>query len=107
MNVQISWAMRPGDSRRGEMLRWLGLLMSVLGYLSRYGCGHVLQEAGNLSYAVGRQKSPVLLRWSMAYLMKVPVSKPATEVSSPESQIRRVAGGFLHVFASSVKNTTT
>lgn len=75
-------------------------------YLSRYGCGHVLQAAGNLSQAVRRPKSPVLLRWRMVCLMKVPVSKPTTEASSPESQIRRMAEGFLHVFVSLVNNTT-
>lgn len=36
----------------------------------------------------------------MACLTKVPVSKPLTEVSSPESQIRRMSEVFLHAFAS-------
>lgn len=42
----------------------------------------------------------------MTSLLKVPVSKPANEVSSPEFQIRRMVGNFLHVFESSVNNTT-
>lgn len=82
MNVQISWQW--GQLlQREERCFSLGLLMVVLGYLSRYGCGHVLQAAGNLSWALGRQKSPVLLRWRMACLTKVSLSKPTTEAGSP------------------------
>lgn len=70
MNAQISWATRPAATlaRRGGMLRWLGLLRSILGYLSRYECRHVLQAGVNLSWVVGKPKSPVLLRWRRACL---------------------------------------
>lgn len=64
MNAQISWAMRPAAmiARREGILKWLRLLQNGLGYLSRYECRHVLQAGLNLSWVIGKQKSPVSLR---------------------------------------------
>lgn len=70
MNAQINWATRPAAvlTRWGGTLRRLGLLKTILGYPSRYERRHGLQSGVNLSWGVGKQTNPALLRWRMVCL---------------------------------------
>lgn len=83
-------------------MRWLELFKSVLGYLSSCECGHFLQAGVDISWVVGKQKSPVWLGWRMVCLTEGACIKVSicSQFSSPRSE-----GCFLQVFVSSVSNT--
>lgn len=98
MNVQIIWAMRLAAFKRGEMLRWLELLISVLVSIFPDMDVSTSFKKQGIYHSFGMQKSLVLLRWRMACLIEVPVPKPTAEISSPESQIRRMVEGFFACF---------